>query len=218
MEGALLTRPMGVRRRGQTDAGSWAAHMFARICGTVVVGLVISGLIVPAGATASSPDPSPQKAPTSSGTSQPAPDPSPQATSTRPETHQSTATKPAIRVPVVVTPTRRVVVTPTQPVSSPAAVSTSAASTPAPTPARPRTPHPRVDRTPTAHRTVPTTTTFSFPLALPRDLLLLPATALHAGESGHRDGALLLLTSVAMAGLAVASFTLLRRLRRLEPR
>jgi len=53
---------------------------------------------------------------------------------------------------------------------------------------------------------------------LPRDLLLLPARALHAGERDHRDGALLLVTSAAMAALAVASLALLRRLRRLELR
>jgi len=58
----------------------------------------------------------------------------------------------------------------------------------------------------------------SFPLALPRDLLLLPGRALQAGETGHRDGMLLLLTSLAMAVLAVASLSLLRRLRRLELR
>jgi len=58
----------------------------------------------------------------------------------------------------------------------------------------------------------------SFALTLPRDLLVLPDRALVAGETAHRDGALLLLTSLAMAGLAVASFALLRRLRRLEPR
>jgi hypothetical protein len=118
----------------------------------------------------------------------------------------------------VVTPTRRAVVTATTPVSPPAVASTPATSAPAPTPARPRISHPRVHRAPTAHHAAPTTTTFSFPLAFPRDLLLLPAKALRAGESDRRDGALLLLTSVAMALLAVASLALLRRLKRLELR
>ena len=61
------------------------------------------------------------------------------------------------------------------------------------------------------------TTQLSFPLALPRDLLLLPGKALH-DTSGRRDGLLLLMTSLAMAALAVASFALFRRLRRLELR
>ncbi|MGB8877314.1 MAG: hypothetical protein WCD11_13395 [Solirubrobacteraceae bacterium] len=56
----------------------------------------------------------------------------------------------------------------------------------------------------------------SFPLALPRDLLLLPGAALRDGVPGHRDGVLLLLSAVAMAVVAVASFTLLRRLRGME--
>ena len=58
----------------------------------------------------------------------------------------------------------------------------------------------------------------SFPLTWPKDLLLLPGRALRGGETGHRDGVLLLLTSLAMAVLAVASLALLRRLRRLELR
>jgi len=58
----------------------------------------------------------------------------------------------------------------------------------------------------------------AFPLAWPKDLLLLPAGALHSGGTGHRDGVLLLLTSLAMAALAVASLALLRRMRRLELR
>jgi hypothetical protein len=49
-----------------------------------------------------------------------------------------------------------------------------------------------------------------------KDLLRLPHAALHAGGAGHSDGVLLLLSSVAMGVLAVASFTLMRRLKRLE--
>ena len=48
----------------------------------------------------------------------------------------------------------------------------------------------------------------SFPLALPRDLLLLP----RVGDPSRQDGVLLLLSAAAMAAVAVASFTLLRRL------
>jgi hypothetical protein len=52
---------------------------------------------------------------------------------------------------------------------------------------------------------------------LPADLLRLPRAALHAGGAvSHRDGVLLLLSSVAMGVLAVSSFGLMRRLKRLE--
>jgi len=56
----------------------------------------------------------------------------------------------------------------------------------------------------------------AFPLSLPRDLLLFPREALRAGPPVHRNGILLLLSSVAMGVVAVASFTLLRRLKGLE--
>ena len=50
-----------------------------------------------------------------------------------------------------------------------------------------------------------------------KDLLRLPHAALHAGEdASHHDGVLLLLSAVAMGVLAVSSFSLLRRLKRLE--
>ena len=48
---------------------------------------------------------------------------------------------------------------------------------------------------------------------LPSDLFRVPQAA---GAVGHPDGVLLLLSSVAMGVLAVASFGMLRRLRRLE--
>jgi hypothetical protein len=55
------------------------------------------------------------------------------------------------------------------------------------------------------------------PLAfLLKDLLRLPHAALHVGGAGHSDGVLLLFSSVAMGVLAVASFALMRRLKRLE--
>jgi hypothetical protein len=62
------------------------------------------------------------------------------------------------------------------------------------------------------------TTSIPFPLALPRDLLLLPRAALNSGADSRRNGVLLLLSAVAMGVLALASLTLRRRLRRLEPR
>jgi hypothetical protein len=53
---------------------------------------------------------------------------------------------------------------------------------------------------------------------LPRDLLLIPDSALRVGGDAHRDGTLLLLSSLAMTVFALASLSLLRRLKRLELR
>jgi hypothetical protein len=47
-------------------------------------------------------------------------------------------------------------------------------------------------------------------------LLGLPRAAFHAGAQTRRDGVLLLLSSLAMCVLAVSSFALMRRLKRLE--
>ena len=67
------------------------------------------------------------------------------------------------------------------------------------------------------HRTKPASVSFSSPFAsLPKALLGLPRAALHAEAAAHRSGALLLLSSVAMAAFAAASFALFRRLRRLD--
>ena len=229
------------RRRGHTEAGSWAAQMVARICGTVIVALVVSSWPAATGAAAATPrpapDPVPQNAPTSGAASQPTPDPAPQVRTTSPASPRSTPISPMIRVPVVVTPPRTVsAVTPPRTVSAPAPKIVIASPRPkiviasprpkiviaSPRPAQPVRPtassHVRAARAPAPHRARPQATRLSFPLALPKDLLLLPGRALHAGETGHRDGVLLLLTSLAMAGLAVASFALLRRLKGLELR
>jgi hypothetical protein len=174
-----------------------------------------------AGATAATrghaSDPAPQKAPTSGASSQPTPDPAPQAnTTSSPPPHRSTVSSPTIRVPVITTPARTVVVTPTTTVSAPA---TKIVASHPHQPARPTSPaHARAHRAATPRHAQSQATPLSFPLAIPRDLLLLPGTALGAGTTGHRNGVLLLLSSVAMAVVAVASFTLLRRLRRLELR
>jgi hypothetical protein len=210
------------RRRGQTDAGSWAARITARICGTMFLVLVASSWAAAAGATAATgrhaSDPAPQKAPTSGGSSQPSPDPAPGAASTSPEHHQSTVTRPAIQVPIVTTPARTVVVTPANTVSAPATKTVN--SSPPPTQTARRSPPSRVRaaRAEPPRHARSQATQLSFPLTLPRDLLLLPDKALGGGETGHRDGVLLLLSSIAMAVLAVASFALLRRLRRLDVR
>jgi hypothetical protein len=207
------------RRRGQTDAGSWAARITARICGAMLLVLVASSWPAAAGAIAATgghaSDPAPQKAPTSGGSSQPSPDPVPGAASTSPQHHQSTVTRPLIQVPVVTTPARTVVVTPARTVSAPATktVNSSLPPTQHSPPSRVRAP-----RAAAPQHARSQATQLSFPLTLPRDLLLLPDKALGGGGTGHRDGVLLLLSSLAMAVLAVASFALLRRLRRLEVR
>jgi hypothetical protein len=207
------------RRRGQTDAGSWAARITARICGSMLLVLIASSWPAAAGAIAATgghaSDPAPQKAPTSGGSSQPSPDPAPGAASTSPEHHQSTVTRPAIQVPVVTTPARTVVVTPANTVSAPATKTVE--SGPPPTQHSPPS-RVRAARAEAPRHARSQATQLSFPLTLPRDLLLLPNKALGGGETGHRNGVLLLLSSLAMAVLAVASFALLRRLRRLEPR
>jgi hypothetical protein len=58
----------------------------------------------------------------------------------------------------------------------------------------------------------------AFPLAWPKDLLVLPRATLQAGTASRRSGVLLLLSAVAMGVLALAGVSLLRRLRRLELR
>jgi hypothetical protein len=67
------------------------------------------------------------------------------------------------------------------------------------------------------HRTKSDAVSFSFPFtSLPKTLFWLPRAAFRAEARTQGDGVLLLLSSLAMGGLAVASFALLRRLRRLE--
>jgi hypothetical protein len=209
------------RYGGQTDAGSWTARTLARIGGAAVVAvLALNCLGLPPAQAATAHghagDPSPQAAPGSSA-STPAPDPAPQAAprstpvrtatpSTRPTTspvsngHPTTVTSS----PVVAVRTSSV-----PPASS--SVPSHTASAPAHSVS-----HHAVRHVPPARTTSTRVGRLSFPLALPRDLLLLPGAALRAGDAGHSNGVLLLLSAVAMAVVAVTSFTLLRRLRRLE--
>ena len=218
----MLTTSRGMWQRpwGQTDAGSWAARITARISGTMILVVLLTWPAVAVAGAATrgqASDPAPQKAPTSGASSQPSPDPAPQASTTSPVTHRSTVTTPAIRVPVVTTPTRTAVVAPTSTVIAPAANVATSSQPPAQPARHASTPHVSIRRAPAPHHMRSQTTQLSFPLALPRDLLLLPGKALH-DTSGRRDGLLLLMTSLAMAALAVASFALFRRLRRLELR
>ena len=217
-------RRLRQRYRGQTDRSSWAARIFARWGEALVLALLLLGCLGAAGASAA--NPAPQKAPASTSSPQPSPDPAPQAEVKPSTSHTSAPTAPAVRSPVAVS-------------SSPAPTNTSTATSPrsvqlATSPAATgaqshgaRVP-PRSRRTAThttaAHhlaatpRDSPQTTSIPFPLALPRDLLLLPRAALNSGTDSRRNGVLLLLSAVAMGVLALASLTLLRRLRRLEPR
>ena len=217
-------RRLRQRYRGQTDRSSWAARIFARSGEALVLALLLSGCLGAAGASAA--NPTPQKAPASTSSRQPSPDPAPQAEVKPSTSHTSTPTAPAVRRPVAVS-------------SSPAPTNTSAATRPrlvqlATSPAATGAPSSGARVPPTSRRTAThataahhspatprdslQTTSIPFPLALPRDLLLLPRAALNSGTDSRRNGVLLLLSAVAMGVLALASLTLLRRLRRLEPR
>jgi hypothetical protein len=208
------------RYRGQKEAGSCTARTVARMSGLAAAAVLSLASLAPAGAQAASHgnagDPSPQPAPVSTGAA-PSPDPAPQAATQSTPSHASTPSTPPISQ-----------VTPSvssgsgggsgQPVvSSP--VAPAHASSTAPPSDRVRThsapaqvSHRVVRHAPAARRPSTRVGPLSFPLSLPRALLLIP----RAGAPAHRNGLLLLLSSVAMAVVAVASFAMLRRLRRLE--
>jgi hypothetical protein len=203
----------------------------------VVLAVLTLSSVIPTPASAAShrqsADPSPQKAPPSSSSSAPAPDPAPQAAvrsqpthSTPPATLPSHATAPATprSVPAVVAP--RIVHASAPARTSPTAVAQVSTVNRAPQKPHTHTPgHPaaKVSHAPPRHhaaarRTESQPIAISLPAAfLLKDILRLPHAALHAGEDvSHRGGVLLLLSSLAMGLLAVSSFSLLRRLRRLE--
>ncbi len=209
------------RYGGQTDAGSWTARTLARIGGAAVVAvLALNCLGLPAAQAAAvhghGGDPSPQAAPSSSA-STPAPDPAPQAAPRSTPTRTSTPSIPQTTSPVSTGHPTTVTSSPVVPVrtSSVPPASIGVPSHAASAPAHPASHH-AVRHMPPARTTSTRVGPLSFPLALPRDLLLLPRDALRAGVPGHQNGMLLLLSAAAMAVVAVASFTLLRRLRRLE--
>jgi hypothetical protein len=209
------------RYGGQTEAGSWTARTLARLGGAAVVAvLALSCLGLPAAQAASSHghagDPSPQAAPGSSA-STPAPDPAPQAAT---RSTPANTSKPSIRQTISPVSTGHAITVNSSPVvpARPSPVSPASIRTPshsASAPARPAAHH-AVRHAPTARPISTRVGPLSFPLSLPRDLLLLPGDALRAGDATHQNGVLLLLSAVAMAVVAVAGFTLLRRLRRLE--
>jgi hypothetical protein len=213
-----MARDGSHRYRGHTDAGSWTACILARMGGAAcVAGLALTlTCLAPAAARAISHghagNPSPQRAPVSSPGS-PAPDPAPGSTTSHPSTPSTPSirvTKPAVSAGNRITPTS----SPAAPAgtSSVPSVSTGAVSRSAPTPS---SVHARPRHAATVRPTSPRVGPLSFPLALPRDLLLLPRAALRASVRSRENGLLLLLSAAAMAIVAVASFALLRRLRRL---
>ena len=227
-------RPRGLRYRYPAHAGSWAARTLARFGGMLVFTLLLLSGLAPGAASArthrSSADPSPQVAPPVPSPITPAPDLTPRAAAKLRASYSALASSqpapsPVVprSVPTVVSP--RVVHTtaPSQSSSRTARVTTvprHRVSTTGATPHRPaRVSHtsPRPRFVPPAHATEAQRISLSFPLSsLTSELFRLPRAALHAGDAGHRDGLLLLLGSLAMGVVAVSSFALLRRLKRLE--
>jgi hypothetical protein len=199
------------RYRGQKDAGSSTALRLTGLGETVVLALLalicLAFWAAPSSAKTHAADPSPQQAPAAQSPGTPSPDPAPQADARSTPSHTSAPTRPSIHV-TTSTPSSRSASS--QPLSSSVVQTRTVSAPPAlrtPSPARAQTHHVRAARKPASR-----VTGLSFPVALPRDLL----PSLHAGVPVHRNGVLLLLSAVAMAVVAVASFTLLRRLRRLE--
>lgn len=227
----MYVRPSGLRQRyrGHTEEGSWAAHVSARFGATVVLALLLSSCVAVAVAGAASRgragDPAPQKAPIAAPPAQPSPDPAPQAKVRSAVSHTSIPKTPVLRVPTVTSP----VTTRSAPATQPRLVhsgTSTLANAGSPTGSRARTQlgHPVSHRhaaaRPPKARPAPATrrTPSRITLAFPKDLLQLPRAALHAGSDSRGGGALLVLSSLAMGVLAIASVALLRRLRRLELR
>lgn len=200
------------RYRGQTERGSWTARVIARLGESVVLALLF---LCGAGATfATASAPAPQTAPSARQSAQPSPDPAPQA---EVKSHVSVPETPTVHRSTVVssTPaetTPRVVHVQSSPVTTIAPSSGARATTPS----RPVTPRraSTTRRPPAIHHPRSQATSVAFPLAWPKDLVLLP----RAGTESRGDGVLLLLSAAAMGVLTLASLSLLRRLRRLELR
>ena len=195
----------------------------------VVLAVLLLSCLAPDAASAAShrqsADPAPQKAPPTSSSSTPAPDPAPQAAvrsqlPVRSQPSHPTAPASSRSAPTVVAP--QIVHTSAPITNSGVAPASTLSSTRASRGARARHHAAKVSHAPPRHpvaarKTESQPIVLSVPLAfLLNDLLRLPHAVLHPGDAGHRDGVLLLLSSLAMGVLAVSSFSLLRRLRRLE--
>jgi hypothetical protein len=207
------------RCRGQKDAGSWAAGALVRLGEAALIAVFALTGLAPAAAWAAShaptADPAPQPAPVASSPS-PTPDPAPQTAPRSTQSHTSAPATSSTQAPSVVsTSTGRPHVSTV--IGSSAVPARPSTTSLAPSHV-PRQTH-RLSPPGVRHLAAPRPDSalvggLKFPLALPRDLLLLPRDAIRAGSRTQPSGVLLLLSSVAMAVVAVASFVLLRRLRR----
>jgi hypothetical protein len=240
-----MARDSSHRHRGQVN-GSWAARNLARLGETALGALVAMSFIAPAPADAaghgSAPDPSPQPAPSVTSPT-PAPDPVPQASERAIPMTTSPVSTPPVYEPSSSSSTGTGTAnvgassgTTSTPVGSSSGSGTTTVQT---TSAPPTTVHAKTNGAPSAHtgspsprhaadpgapprrvadthRAAPRIAPFPFTLSLPRSLLELPRAAFRAGVQDHDSGVLLLFSSLAMAVLAVASFGLLRRLKRLD--
>ncbi|HUA46019.1 MAG TPA: hypothetical protein VMA77_12365 [Solirubrobacteraceae bacterium] len=211
------------RYGGHKDAGSSTARILTRLGELAVVALFaltcLAVCATEASANGRTADPSPQPAPAASH-STPAPDPAPQADTRAVSSHSSAPATPSTHVttPTTASGTRSAEsLSPHIVAAGSASVppSTSARLHPASSPSRHASRAP-VHRVRAERHAAAQLGSLAFPLSLPRDLLLFPRAALRAGDPTHRNGVLLLLSSVAMAVVAVAGFTLLRRLRGME--
>jgi hypothetical protein len=209
------------RYRGQKDAGSSTARILTRLGEVTVIALFALTCLAVCAAGASAKgragDPSPQPAPAATH-STPAPDPAPQADT---QTVSSRTSAPATPTIHVTTSTTSSGTHSAVPLSSQVVPAGSASALPPSTgaPSHPASSLPHnasrapVHRVSAARHPSARVGSLAFPLSLPRNLLLFPRAALRAGVPVHRNGVLLLLSAVAMGAVAVASFTLLRRLR-----
>lgn len=224
------------RNRGQLGGVSWTAVTLARVGEELIIGLLVLGCLAPTAAGAPSrhrtADPAPQKAPPALASPGTAPDPAPQALAAQhppapkppssqtssprtSSTHVSTRARPVssgiVERPSSTQPNRAAALTgAVRPPSSSGTISTaaprhnrSASRSPGHVRAGPRLP-----------LTKPESVSLALPFrSLPKALLGLSRAAYHAVAQPHRDGVLLLLSSLAMGALAIASFAMLRRLR-----
>lgn len=228
------------RHRGQLGGVSWAAGTLVSLGEGLVVGLLVLGSLAPTAASATSrratADPAPQKAPPAPASRSTTPDPPPQAVAvqhrTAPRASSTQGSSPqssSTRVPAIARPVGTKIVPRTSPAErnrapSPHAAATSTSSGTVSTAAPHH--HPRASRSaaqlraaPRVRPTKPASVSHWVPFtSLPKALLGLPRAASQAVAHTHHDGVMLLLSSLAMAALAAASFTMLRRLMRLAGR
>ncbi len=234
----MRTRSTGnsQRNRGQLGGVSWAAATLARLGEAVVIGLLVLGSLAPTAATASSrgptADPAPQKAPPAPASRSATPDPAPQAmpraqpsqsapksaTSGTPPTDATPVTPHIVQTTAPARPSSTYSDAPARP--STASSNPAASSTNSRTVARVQRHHATISH-PARYHAPPVARPAAHSISLSFLLGLLPThllrmRALETGGVNHRDGVLVLLGSIAMAALAMSSFSLLRRLKRLE--